>query len=30
MAREDIVSKWLDIAATDLDVAELNFNHDYW
>lgn len=30
MAREDIADKWLEIAATDLDVAELNFNHNYW
>ena len=30
MARENIANKWLEIAATDLDVAELNFNHGYW
>ncbi len=30
MAREDIVNKWLDIAAKDLEVAESNHNNHYW
>ena len=30
MAKEDIVRRWLEIAAEDLEVAESNHSNGYW
>lgn len=30
MAREDITSKWREIAAKDIEVAELTHDNGYW
>ncbi|MBQ8157553.1 MAG: hypothetical protein IJ081_00850 [Prevotella sp.] len=30
MAKEDIVRRWLEIAAEDLEVAESNHSNSYW